>query len=183
MTSDVIVGQGQFFNNLTAGNRYVWCVTGNAVGFFCQGLSTICPYWSSASLLPVNLTLFTATPTSGGVMLRWTTMSESNSNYFSVETSKDLVTYRQIAKVTSKGNSNYRVDYEYLDRIPYDGISYYRLIQYDFNGDYKIYDPIFTNIKLKKPVKIFNVLGNEVDMDYDGMKILIFEDGSAVKYF
>lgn len=183
MTSDVVVGQGQFFNNLTTGNRYVWCVTGNAVGFFCQGLSTICPYWSNASLLPVNLTLFTATPTVGGVMLRWTTMSESNSSHFYVETSKDLVTYRQVAKVTSKGNSNYRVDYEYLDRTPYDGVSYYRLIQYDFNGNNKVYDPIFTNIKLKKPIKILNVLGNEVDMDYGGMKILIFEDGSAVKYF
>jgi hypothetical protein len=110
-------------------------------------------------------------------------MSESNSSYFSLETSKDLVTYRQVAKVTSKGNSNYRVDYEYLDRTPYDGVSYYRLIQYDFNGNNKVYDPIFTNIKLKKPIKILNVLGNEVDMDYGGMKILIFEDGSAVKYF
>jgi len=183
ITSDIVVGEGQFFNNLTAGHHYVWCVTGNATGFFCQGLATICPYWSIASVLPVNLTLFTATPTSEGVMLRWTTMSESNSDYFSVETSKDLITYRQVAKVKSKGNTNYRVDYEYLDRIPYDGVSYYRLNQYDFNGYHKVYDPIFTDIELKKPFKILNVLGNEVNMDYNGMKILIFEDGSAVKHF
>lgn len=182
-TDDYVVGQGQFFDNLTIGNEYVWCVTGTATGLFCQGLSSICPYWNESSLLPVELTLFTATPTNNGILLRWTTMSESNSDYFSLEKSKDLLNFVQVSKIKSAVYSNTKIDYEYLDRTPYDGISYYRLVQVDLNGDKRIYDPIYANITFKKPVKIFDVLGNVVDMEYRGLKILIFEDGSAVKYY
>ena len=183
-TDGLIVGQGQFFNNLIIGHEYVWCVTGTATGgIFCQGLTTICPYWTEASLLPVELTLFTATPTNNGILLRWTTMSESNSDYFKLERSKDLYTFAEVTKVKSSVYSNKRIDYEYLDKTPYDGISYYRLTQVDLNGARRIYDPIYANITFKKPVKIFDVFGNSVDMYYNGLKILIFEDGTAVKYY
>ena len=181
-TDNVIVGQGQFFNNLIVGHEYVWCVVGTTSGLFCQGLTTICPYWTEASLLPVELTLFTATPTNNGILLRWTTMSESNSDYFVLEKSKDLYTFVEVARLKTSVYSNRKIDYEFLDRTPYDGVSYYRLVQVDLNGARKIYDPIFANITFKKPVRVLDVLGNSVDMNYNGLKILIFDDGSAVKY-
>jgi hypothetical protein len=177
-----MVGQGQFFSNLITGHEYVWCVVGTTSGLFCQGLTTICPYWNESSLLPVDLTLFTATPTNNGILLHWTTMSESNSDYFILERSKDLYTFAEVTRIRTSTYSNNRIDYEYLDRAPYDGVSYYRLIQVDLNGDRKIYDPIFANITFKKPVRIMDVLGNTVDMNHNGIKILIFDDGSAVKY-
>lgn len=182
-TQNYIVGQGQFFDNLIVGDTYVWCITGTAVGLFCQGLTTICPYWNESSLLPVTLTLFTATPTNNGILLRWTTVSESNSDYFILEKSKDLITFAEVSRIKSAIYSTTRIDYEFFDKIPYDGISYYRLIQVDLNGDRQVYDPIYANITFKKPVKIFDVLGNQVDMNYNGVKILIFEDGSALKYY
>jgi len=182
-TDNVIVGQGQFFNNLIVGHEYVWCVVGTTSGLFCQGLTTICPYWTEASLLPVELTLFTATPTNNGILLRWTTMSESNSDYFVLEKSKDLYTFVEVARLKTSVYSNRKIDYEFLDRTPYDGVSYYRLVQVDLNGARKIYDPIFANITFKKPVRVLDVLGNSVDMNYNGLKILIFDDGSAVKYY
>ena len=182
-TDNVIVGQGQFFNNLIIGHEYVWCVVGSTSGLFCQGLTTICPYWTEASLLPVELTLFTATPTNNGILIRWTTMSESNSDYFVLEKSKDLYTFVEVARIRSSVYSNSRIDYEFLDRTPYDGVSYYRLVQVDLNGAKKVYDPIFANIVFKKPVKVIDILGNTVDMNYPGLKIMIFEDGSAVKHY
>jgi len=182
-TDNVIVGQGQFFNNLIIGHEYVWCVVGSTSGLFCQGLTTICPYWTEASLLPVELTLFTATPTNNGILIRWTTMSESNSDYFVLEKSKDLYTFVEVARIRSSVYSNSRIDYEFLDRTPYDGVSYYRLVQVDLNGAKKVYDPIFANIVFKKPVKVIDILGNPVDMNYPGLKIMIFEDGSAVKHY
>ena len=182
-TDNVIVGQGQFFNNLIVGHEYVWCVVGTTSGLFCQGLTTICPYWTEASLLPVELTLFTATPTNNGILLRWTTMSESNSDYFVLEKSKDLYTFVEVARLKTSVYSNRKIDYEFLDRTPYDGVSYYRLVQVDLNDARKIYDPIFANITFKKPVRVLDVLGNSVDMNYNGLKILIFDDGSAVKYY
>ena len=109
-------------------------------------------------------------------------MSESNSDYFILEKSKDLYTFAEVTRIRTSIYSNNRIDYEYLDRAPYDGVSYYRLIQVDLNGDRKIYDPIFANITYKKPVRIMDILGNTVDMNHNGIKILIFDDGSAVKY-
>jgi hypothetical protein len=182
-TDNVIVGQGQFFNNLIVGHEYVWCVVGSTSGLFCQGLTTICPYWTQASLLPVELTLFTATPTNNGILIRWTTMSESNSDYFVLEKSKDLYTFVEVARIRSSVYSNSRIDYEFLDRTPYDGVSYYRLVQVDLNGAKKVYDPIFANIVFKKPVRVIDILGNPVDMNFPGLKIMIFEDGSAVKHY
>ena len=182
-TQDYIVGQGQFFDNLIVGETYVWCITGTAIGQFCQGLTTICPYWNESSLLPVKLTLFTATPTNNGVLLHWVTVSESNSDYFILEKSKDLLTFVEVGRVKSAVYSTTRIDYEFFDKIPYEGVSYYRLIQVDLNGDIRIYDPIYTSVSLKKPVKVFDVFGNQVDMNYPGIKILLFEDGSAMKYY
>lgn len=183
-TDNVMVGQGQFFSNLIIGHEYVWCVVGTSSGgLFCQGLTTICPYWNEASLLPVDLTLFTSTPTNNGILLSWTTMSESNSDYFILEKSKELYTFSEVARVRTSVYSNNRINYEYLDKSPYDGVSYYRLIQVDLNGNRKIYDPIFANITFKKPVRIVDVLGNTIDMNHNGIKILIFGDGSAVKYY
>jgi hypothetical protein len=109
-------------------------------------------------------------------------MSESNSDYFILERSKDLYTFAEVTRIRTSTYSNNRIDYEYLDRVPYDGVSYYRLIQVDLNGDRKIYDPIVANITFKKPVRIMDILGNTVDMNHNGIKILIFDDGSAVKY-
>jgi len=181
-TDNVVVGQGQFFTNLIIGHEYVWCVVGTTSGLFCQGLTTICPYWNESSLLPVELTLFTATPTDRGILLHWTTMSESNSDYFILEKSRDLLTFAEATRIKTSTYSNNKIDYEFLDRAPYDGVSYYRLIQVDLNGDRKIYDPIVANITFKKPVRIMDILGNTVDMNHNGIKILIFDDGSAVKY-
>jgi hypothetical protein len=38
--------------------------------------------------------------------------------------------------VDAAGNSNKAISYSYLDKDPYQGISYYRLKQTDFNGSY-----------------------------------------------
>jgi hypothetical protein len=100
-----------------------------------------------------------------------------------LEKSKDLYTFVEVARLKTSVYSNRKIDYEFLDRTPYDGVSYYRLVQVDLNGARKIYDPIFANITFKKPVRVLDVLGNSVDMNYNGLKILIFDDGSAVKYY
>lgn len=183
-TDGLVVGQGQFFNNLIIGHEYVWCITGNVTGsFFCQGLTTICPYRIEVSVLPVELTSFTATQNNDGILIRWVTMSESNSDYFKLERSKDLYTFTEVTKVKSSVYSNRRIDYEYLDKTPYDGIFYYRLTQVDLDGARKVYDPIYVNMIFKKPVKIFDVFGNSVDTYYNGLKIIMFEDGTIVKYY
>ena len=84
--------------------------------------------------LPISLLEFKATVTSDKqVILDWATASELNNNYFTVEHSKDGITFEEVATVKSKGNSNNQ-EYTSTDIAPYSGISYYRLKQTDING-------------------------------------------------
>ena len=86
--------------------------------------------------LPIELLNFNATPCNNNVCLNWATASETNNDYFTIEKTKDAVNYDFVAKVAGAGNSSIRRDYSTLDIAPYEGISYYRLKQTDFNGHF-----------------------------------------------
>jgi hypothetical protein len=84
--------------------------------------------------LPVELLQFTAMPEKNSVILKWTTSSEINNDYFTVERSVNAVDFKSIGNVYGAGNSAISIDYSFVDNAPYAGISYYRLRQTDFNG-------------------------------------------------
>jgi len=87
--------------------------------------------------LPVSLLYFNAAPDNGRVDLSWATSSESNNAWFTVERSKDGVTYEEVVKQATKapgGTSNVELDYTAVDPKPYSGLSYYRLKQTDKDG-------------------------------------------------
>jgi hypothetical protein len=88
-----------------------------------------------SSPLPVELVSFTAALASGEVKLNWETAMETNNDYFVVQRSKDAVVWDSLEKVTGTGNSNAASFYTAYDPAPYPGISYYRLIQTDFDGN------------------------------------------------
>jgi hypothetical protein len=63
------------------------------------------------------------------------------------------------------------------------GIFYYRLTQYDYDGKNKVYDPIslqrsYTN---KTIVKYINLLGQEVDPYIKGLVFEVYDDGTMIK--
>ena len=64
----------------------------------------------------------------------WITASEINNDFFTIEKSKDGQTYEVVGIVDGAGNSNTVLEYETLDENPYQGTSYYRLKQTDFDG-------------------------------------------------
>lgn len=88
------------------------------------------------SPLPIELLTFEATPNNNQVDLNWITASESNNDYFTIEKTKDGFTIETLLHVEGVGNSNTNINYSAVDYFPYNGISYYRLKQTDFNGDY-----------------------------------------------
>jgi len=49
--------------------------------------------------------------------------------------STDGVAWEAIGQVKGSGNSSEIQSYSFIDRQPISGLSYYRLDQYDFNGD------------------------------------------------
>ncbi len=95
--------------------------------------------------LPVNLYTFGARMEMGKPVVAWSTLSESNSDKFVLERSKDGKNFSSIAELTAAGNSNTRKDYAYSDAEMMGNdweVLFYRLRQYDRNGNYVQYDPI-----------------------------------------
>ncbi|GAB3573772.1 T9SS type A sorting domain-containing protein [Hymenobacter daeguensis] len=92
--------------------------------------------------LPVELVLFTATPTSRqAVALRWATASEKSCRSFTIERSADGRAFRDLRTVAGAGTVPHYTGYELTDEQPMPGISYYRLRQTDFSGT-TAYSPV-----------------------------------------
>jgi len=97
---------------------------------------------TNAQVLPVELSKYQLKCFDGKVMLDWTTDSELNNDYFTVERSQDCRFFEQIAKIAGNGTTNEPIEYFYLDEEALEGIMYYRLKQTDYNGNSKTYAPL-----------------------------------------
>jgi hypothetical protein len=84
--------------------------------------------------LPVELTDFNAQRKGTGAQLTWGTASEFNSAYFIVEKSLDGTSFSSIGRVNAAGNSSSLRRYAFTDPSIANGITYYRLAQYDIDG-------------------------------------------------
>lgn len=90
---------------------------------------------SSVFVLPIELSDFYAqVEKNGSVKLDWITSSENNNDYFTIERSSDAEHFEEVRKVKGAGNSNVPIGYTEHDSKPYQGTSYYRLKQTDFDG-------------------------------------------------
>ncbi|MBI1306541.1 MAG: T9SS type A sorting domain-containing protein [Bacteroidetes bacterium] len=101
---------------------------------------------SENSPLPVELLNFEVKWITTGeqAQLNWSTASESNCDFFEIQRSTDAGQWRIVGRKQGQGNSSAIVHYQYVDQLPGDsksGIYYYRLKQFDFNGDFS-YSPI-----------------------------------------
>lgn len=70
----------------------------------------------------------------------WQTATELNNDYFTVERSVDGLIWESLGHVQGAGTTHDPQAYEWLDRHPYEGVSYYRIAQTDYNGalDYSV---------------------------------------------
>lgn len=86
------------------------------------------------SPLPIELLRFTAAKQNNTVLLNWSTATETNNDYFTIEKSKDAVEFTELTTIDGAGNSSVAKNYSTTDFNPISGINYYRLKQTDFNG-------------------------------------------------
>lgn len=93
--------------------------------------------------LPVVLVSFNAVYSSDNkvVELDWITSSEINCDYYSIQMSVDMLSWNEVSLQYGKGNTNQTSFYHAVDKNPHTGVSYYRLVQYDYDGAYTIFDP------------------------------------------
>ena len=159
---------------------------------------------TNTSLLPIELLDFYAKPIDNRfVQLDWQTASEINNDYFTIERSTNGVDWEGIIQIGGVGNSSNLLSYSVIDETPYQGLSYYRLKQTDYDGQYSYSQVKSVNIKSEgdsgieifpnptesqitiignilelEQVKIYNTLGQDVTMfstqiSYDESKIVI----------
>jgi hypothetical protein len=103
-------------------------------------------------ILPVELSAFSGYLEDGVVELFWTTLSEKNNDYFTIERSGVELHFDSIGYVSGAGNSNVKLHYQYSDRDPLDNVSYYRLKQTDFNGQVSYSKIITIKSEFEEPV-------------------------------
>ncbi|MBX2917561.1 MAG: hypothetical protein KF856_20015 [Cyclobacteriaceae bacterium] len=86
--------------------------------------------------LPIELISFDAEVIAHEVKLKWSTASELNNDYFTIQRSQGGEVWESVVQVSGAGNSTTVRHYETTDGLPYAGVSYYRLKQTDLDGRY-----------------------------------------------
>lgn len=89
---------------------------------------------ASGQALPITLIRFYAKPSGQNAQLFWSTASETNNDFFTIERSKDGILFTDLLSVNGGGNSSQTLHYSAMDYHPYEGTSFYRLKQTDYDG-------------------------------------------------
>lgn len=112
--------------------------------------------------LPVELTYFSAECMTDYVELNWKTASEMNASHFNVEQSVDGITWEVVTSIQAQGTASSTSDYSYRDYNPNKLITYYRLVQFDFDGHHKTYDAqsIVPCTENDLSIEVFNMSDN-----------------------
>jgi hypothetical protein len=173
-----IVGEGFIFS-VQEGHVYTWTINASTSGIFCQGFSTICPYWLDIGPLVVELTLFEATVYNGYVDINWITASETNSHYFTLYRSDGFTDFKPIDKIDAAGYSNSIKEYNYRDNSPLEGNIYYKLVETDLNGIKHEYNIINVYNPYRLEFQVYDQFGRPTDLNTRGFKIIRYENGSV----
>ena len=86
--------------------------------------------------LPIELLDITAKTKQTNIQVDWTTASEENNDYFTLERGVDGRNFEPIGTLPGKGTTSEINRYSFLDESPERGINYYRLKQTDYDGQF-----------------------------------------------
>ena len=91
--------------------------------------------------LPVTWVKVAAAQQGKNVLINWSTATESNSSYFSVEHSTNAREFSEVGRVVAKENSSTQTNYSFTHYPISDNIHYYRIKEVDKDNHY-LYSPI-----------------------------------------
>jgi hypothetical protein len=165
---------------------------GSAGQLFCEGLDA----------LPIELDGFYGYSVDGYNFIEWETASEFENSYFELSYSEDGVSWVVICDINGAGTTTEPQSYRFMHMNAKIGINYYRLRQYDFNGNYSESDVIsirkeistdglFSDIYPNPSSRVFffNYNGNNTSdpitvevISLDGKQVLYGQTGSFNNY-
>ncbi len=99
-------------------------------------------FWVGANFkLPIQLASFDLSHLNGKPTITWSSLSEQNNHYYSLERSTDAKDFIQIKKCYGfgQGTTDKKMEYNYIDQHPFPGLNYYRLRQVDLDGTETVY--------------------------------------------
>lgn len=157
------------------------------VEFTVTEFSTFVFVAQGVGVLPVDLLSFTAGCRNHHVVLQWSTATEVNNDYFTLDRSEDGRDWKTIATLKGAGNSSRTQAYVVSDDSPLKGTSYYRLKQTDFDGQVTYFKTISTSCGSNKEFTIkpnpsssgtFTITGLEQNSDVvimDALGKIVFQ--------
>ncbi len=175
---------------VNAGEMYIMMInnfTANSTPFSLDWTFSV-PNLLNCNPIPLSVELkdFTGMFIGDGNQLIWSTFTENNNAYFTLESSIDAQNWQMINEQSGAAQSNEMISYEFIDRkFSKNMINYYRLSQTDFDGTTKNLGMISINntINGKKIKAKYNTLGQIVDDHYQGFIIIEYTDGTAIKKY
>ena len=109
----------------------------------------------TATVVPINLLDFNGYFDNDKTVLKWSTASEQNNNYFNIERNTEGSLFQTIGTVKGAGNTATQLDYSFIDQMPESNkTNYYRLKQVDFDGNSTYSKVIALSKKSKSTLKI-----------------------------
>jgi hypothetical protein len=133
---------------------------------------TIGAYEKVDLVLPVELATYDVICNNGLVDIEWTTVSETNTDYFILQKSQDVMYWQDVENITAAGNSNSLISYSFIDKNISNIPVYYRLQIVDLDGTYKYSNLVVVNCYsgINVKVEIYpNPANNQVNVNIQGI--------------
>ena len=139
--SDQIDLSAASFDNINAAitfRFYAWGAGSTAGTFSINDFQ-----FNGALSLPIELKSFIAKIENVFTQIFFSTATEVENDYFSIQRSSNGLDFSEIGQVKGAGTSYTPQDYTFTDERPLQGKNYYRLKQVDYDGKYA-YSPVVT---------------------------------------
>jgi len=147
-----LVGADAAYPSVAGTYNFQWTMAASTSGV--AGYIHLC----GVADLPIELKSYSANyiKEHSDVRVAWTTSSETNNHFFTVERSEDGMNYVVLGTVPGAGNSSEPLDYSLIDNNPLPGTSYYRLKQTDYNGNFKYNGTVVVNCPFISNLTVFS---------------------------
>lgn len=127
-------------------------------------------------VLPVGMTNFETKCKDDQAQLSWSTVTESNSDYFTIWKSIDGQQYEEVGQVKTNGNSSSTLNYRWVDQSENNESAYYKITQTDLDGTIQDFDAkLFRGCDDSEPV-VFIDDANDIRIRGNNIISAIFYD-------
>ena len=124
---------------------------------------------AACSILPVSWLYFHGKPVQKNVLLEWKTTAEINNGFFTIEKSREGVTFETLTTINAfAGTANTDHEYSITDHQPYH-ISYYRISQTNKDGRKNYFRTVEVKMDIPPGLSVFHyVQQNYIYMQVSG---------------